>query len=249
MMKSKNKLIAGFLGMAVSATASAAPVVLEWIQTASGTATYLNSRFDPVTVSSAGIATGGRIVLADQSFLSSNISLGVTTQYGVPATLIPPIIEISFNSDRATTGRDPRTFTYGIPSLGTAPSSNPVNCPYLVDLAPSSSGGLRQDAYCEANINLVRDVTHGNRFYGVVSTGFSTPTGGTLGSLFILDSGNPLRSGSVLYIIPGGGSDYRVTVPISGYWQQVLPPTNVPLPSALFLLLTGLGLLAVKLRK
>ena len=156
------------------------------------------------------------------------------------ATFKPSILEIS-----GTTLKDFNTFTFDLVMQEVLGSQ----CSYLVDPAPSTSGGIGKNRWCEASVNLVKDATQANRYYGTVSTGNSTNTGSTIDNTSILRSGNSLQPGSIFYIIPGGGSDYPVTIPISGYWQKVFPSTNVPIPSALLLMLTGLGLLGVTRRK
>jgi hypothetical protein len=247
-MKYLEKVVLSLITTAVSATASAAPIVLEWVQTGFGTGTYLNSVGNPVTVSGNGVANGGRIILADASLLSQNISYSVSTRFSIPAPFTPPISEISFNSASTTNGRI-RNFTFGIPGIGlpSTPSAS-ISCPYLVGTAPSG-GILPQDDYCQASIELVRDASQPNRYYGSVSTGYGSPfRPDAIANDFGVSSGNALQSGSAFYFVPIAGGFSRVQVPISGYWQQVLPPANVPVPSALLLLLTGLGLFAVKRR-
>jgi hypothetical protein len=245
-MNALNKAAIGILATAVCLTATAAPVVLEWVQTGSGTASYTTAN-GVQTVSSDGVADGGRIILADSSVLTQSISYNVTTQFGIPASVTTPIIEISFDSVSTSNGRI-RTFTFGNPAAGVPDPAGPINCPYLVGTTSPSGGLLQQDAYCEASVSLVRDVTQANRFYGYVSTGYSTPNFGTAGNQFNVNSGNPIQTGNVFYVVPNGGSFSAVTIPLNGYWQQVLPTAGVPLPSALLLLLTGLGLLAFKRR-
>jgi hypothetical protein len=61
--------IPGMLATAVCLTATAAPVVLEWVQTGSGTASYTTAN-GVQTVSSDGAANDGRIILADSRLLS-----------------------------------------------------------------------------------------------------------------------------------------------------------------------------------
>jgi hypothetical protein len=247
-MKFLNKIALGMIASVVSATSSAAPIVLEWVQTGFGTGTYLNSVGNPVTVSGDGVANGGRIVLSDSSLLSQNFSYSVSTRFSIPVAISPPISEVSFNSASTTNGRI-RNFTFGIPEAGLPSSASAsFSCPYLV-VTPPSGGVVGQDDYCQASVDLVRDVSQPNRYYGIVSTGYGSLTRpDAIANDFIVNSGNPLQLGSGSYFLPVGGGFTRVQVPISGYWQQVLPPTNVPLPSALLLLLTGLGLFAVKRR-
>jgi hypothetical protein len=248
-MKYLKKVVLSLIATAVSATASAAPIVLEWVQTGFGTGTYQNSVGNPVTVSGDGLANGGRIVLADSSLLSQNISYSVSTRGSIPAPFTPPISEISFNSVNPNSGNRIRNLTFGIPGVGlpSTPSAS-FSCPYQVVVPPSGVVSA-QEAYCNAEVNLVRDSSQPNRYYGSVSTGNGSDyRPDSIANGFMLNSGYPLQSGGASYFLPVAGGFSRVTVPISGYWQQVLPPTNVPLPSALILLLTGLGLFAVKRR-
>jgi hypothetical protein len=132
--------------MAVSIPASAAPVVLEWVQTSSGTATYGPPLLSEITVSSAPI-TNGRIVLADESLLSQNISVSANSRLGVAATFKPSILEIS-----GTTLKDFNTFTFDLVMQELLGSQ----CSYLVDPAPSTSGGIGKNRWCEASVNLVK---------------------------------------------------------------------------------------------
>jgi hypothetical protein len=248
MMRS-NRFVLGLVATLFSASASSAPVVLEWVQTSSGSVTYTNvsgPQFPDVTFSSAALARNGRIILAEESFLTSTISLSQTTQYGVAASRVFPILEISFDSDFATSGFRPRDLTFGVPALGVPAIAGPITCPVLIDPAPATSGGIQQNPYCEASVGLTRDATFTNRYYGSVSSTVRLPNDEI--SLSIT-SGNAINPGVARYLTPAGPGAYRVVVPIDGYWQQVFPSSNVPLPSALMLMLTGLGLFAATKRK
>jgi hypothetical protein len=218
--------------------------VLEWVQTSSGIGSYTIPSFPVdivVPVSSAQI-TNGRIVLADESLLAQTISISANTRSPVPSTFTPPILEISGTRfSGAFMGFS--TYAFGMESSnGAIPS---VSCPYFRESSTNPALGF---IACEASINLVRDASEPNRFYGSVSTasGIRPSTDETRSTL---RSGSPSQAGAIVYMQPVLAGYTQVSVPIGGYWQLASAPTNVPLPSAFLLMVTGLSLLAVARRR